>query len=292
MSLNEYLIKNSFFEILFYFITRVSYVFTSNYYLLFFVSNSLIVVFAYFATQKSKVNNKYLIWLLFLFLYFPMFLNAVRQGISIVLTYYMITLLLNDEKKKSLIISLLSPLFHASGIITILMYFILLFVKSKVKKSIKNVIVFSFLILIFIPLAFNLLKFTNYLSRYLVYETINADGNNYTFFLKFVILLILFLFYKGMQKIDKNSFFYYLLFAGEVVLTLLGFVSPFIKRVTLYFSLGQILILSCLPGLGVDKFSKNVLKILIIIYAVSYFILAYYILGQSNIFPFKFINFK
>ena len=46
MSLNEYLIKNSFFEILFYFITRVSYVFTSNYYLLFFVSNSLIVVFA------------------------------------------------------------------------------------------------------------------------------------------------------------------------------------------------------------------------------------------------------
>ena len=291
MPLSEYLSINGIFEILFYFIARISYLCTNQYYLLFFISNAIIVIFAYLTVQKSKINNKHMMWLLFLFLYFPMFFNAVRQGISIALTYYMIVLLLNNERKKSLFISLLSPLFHASGIITILMYFILLFIKNRVKKNIRNIIIFSFLVLIFIPLAFNLLSFTPYLNRYLSYETMNIDSNNYIFFLKFVILLILLLFYKGMQKVDTNSFFYYLLFSGEVVLTLLGFISPFIKRVTLYFSLGQILILPNLVDMGVNKFSNNSLKILIILYAIIYFVLAYYILGQSDIFPFEFISF-
>ena len=90
-----------------------------------------------------------------------------------------------------------------------------------------------------------------------------------------------------MEKNDSNSFFYYLLFASEVVLTLLGFISPFIKRITLYFSLGQIVILTNLIDIGANNTSKNFLKILVIIYALAYFVLAYYILGQSNIFPFK-----
>ena len=292
MSLENYMSKNGIFEILFYFIARISFLTTHNYYLLFFISNMLIVAFAYLAIEKSKANNKYLTWLLFLFLYFPMFLNVVRQGISIVITYYMITLLFNNENKKSFIVSLFSPLFHASGIIIIFLYFILFFIKKRAKRNIKNIFTFSVLLLMLIPLASYLLGLTSYLSRYLTYENVNVEGNNYTFYLIFVILILTLLFYKGMEKNDNNSFFYYLLFAGEVVLTLLGFISPFIKRITLYFSLGQILILSCLVEIGANDFSKNALKLLVIIYAISYFILAYYILGQSNIFPFKTIFFN
>ncbi len=287
MSLSDYLSKNGIFEILFYFIARISYLLTDKYYLLFFVSNMLIVIFAYFAIEKAKIGNKYLVWLMFLFLYFPMFLNVVRQGISIVITYYMITLLLNNEYKKSFIISLLSPLFHASGVVTIILYFILLFVKKKIKKNIKNIFTFSILLLMIIPLASYLLSLSSYFSRYLIYENVDVEGNNYTFYLIFVILIFTLLFYKGMEKNDSNSFFYYLLFASEVVLTLLGFISPFIKRITLYFSLGQIVILTNLIDIGANNTSKNFLKILVIIYALAYFVLAYYILGQSNIFPFK-----
>ena len=291
MPLSEYLSINGFFEILFYFIARISYLCTNQYYLLFFISNALIVIITYLAVQKCKINNKYIIWLLFLFLYFPMFLNVIRQGISIVITYYMIMLLLNDENKKSLIISIFSPLFHASGIVTILLYFVLFFVKKRVKENIKNIFLFSALLLMLIPLASYLLSLSSYFRRYLAYESVDIEGNNYTFYLIFVILILSLLFYNGMKKIDKNAFCYYLLFAGEVVLTLLGFISPFIKRIALYFSLGQILILSNLVELGANKFSKNLLKILIIAYMIVYFILAYYVLGQSNIFPFKTIAF-
>ena len=290
MPLSEYLSINGVFEILFYFIARISYLCTNQYYLMFFISNALVVIFAYFAVQKSKINNKYLIWLLFLLLYFPMFLNVIRQGISVVITYYMIMLLLNNENKKALIISIFSPLFHASGIVTILLYFVLFFVKKRVKESIKNIFFFSALLLMLIPLASYLLSLSSYFGRYLAYESIDVEGNNYTFYLIFVILILSLLFYNGMKKIDKNSFCYYLLFAGEVVLTLLGFISPFIKRIALYFSLGQILILPNLIELGANKFSKNLLKILIIAYMIVYFILAYYVLGQSNIFPFKTIS--
>ena len=290
MPLSEYLSINGVFEILFYFIARISYLCTNQYYLMFFISNALVVIFAYFAVQKSKINNKYLIWLLFLLLYFPMFLNVIRQGISVVITYYMIMLLLNNENKKALIISIFSPLFHASGIVTILLYFVLFFVKKRVKESIKNIFFFSALLLMLIPLASYLLSLSSYFGRYLAYESIDVEGNNYTFYLIFVILILSLLFYNGMKKIDKNSFCYYLLFAAEVVLTLLGFISPFIKRIALYFSLGQILILPNLIELGANKFSKNLLKILIIAYMIVYFILAYYVLGQSNIFPFKTIS--
>lgn len=290
MPLESYLSKNGIFEILFYFIARISFLATHNYYLLFFVSNLLIVIFTFLATEKNTIKNKYLIWLLFLFLYFPMFLNAVRQGISISITFYMIMLILNGEYKKSLIISLLSPLFHASGVITILLYIILYYLNRNVKKTRQNVIIISLISMLFIPIGFYLIHFIPYLNQYSKYESIIAEGNNYTFYLKAMILIILFIFYKGVEKQDNNTFYYYLIFASEVVLTLLGFISPFIKRITLYFSLGQILILSCLVEIGANDFSKNALKLLVIIYAISYFILAYYILGQSDIFPFQTIK--
>lgn len=291
MSLSDYLSKNGIFEIVFYFIARISYVFTNKYYLFFFVTNMLIVVFTYFAIEKTKVNNKYIIWFLFLFLYFPMLLNVVRQGISIAITYYMIALLLSDENKKSFIVSLFSPLFHASGVVTIVLYFVLLFIKKKVKSNIKNIFAFSALLLMFIPLVSYLLSLTSYLSRFLVYETLYVEGNNYAFYLIFIILVLSLLFYNGMEKKVKNSFFYYLLFVGEVVLTLLGFISPIIKRIALYFSLGQLVILSSFVEIGANNFSKSVINILIITYAIIYFILAFYILGLASIFPYKTIDF-
>ena len=289
MPLESYLSKNGIFEILFYFIARVSFFITHNYYLLFFVSNLLIVIFTFLAIETSTIKNKYLIWLLFLFLYFPTFLNAVRQGISIAITFYMITLLLNNENKKSFIVSLFSPLFHTSGAITILLYIMLYYLNKKVKKTRQNVIIISLILMLFIPMGFYLIHFIPYLNQYSKYESIIAEGNNYTFYLKAILLIILFIFYKGVEKQDKNTFYYYLIFASEVVLMLLGFISPFIKRITLYFSLGQILILSCLVEIGANDFSKNALKLLVIIYAISYFILAY-ILGQSDIFPFQTIK--
>lgn len=291
MSLSDYLNKNGIFEIMFYFIARISYIFTNEYYLFFFATNMIIIVVIYFSIEKIKVNNKYLIWLLFLLLYFPMFLNVIRQGISIVITYYMIALLLNDETKKSFLVSLLSPLFHASGVVTIVLYFILFFAKKRIKESVKNVFVFSVLLLLLIPLASYLLSLTSYLSRFLIYESLYVEGNNYNFYLIFIILMLSLLFYKGIEKKVNNSFFYYLLFAGEVVLTLLGFISPIIKRIALYFSLGQIVILSSFVEIGSNVSSKNILKILIILYVMAYFVLAYYVLGQSNIFPFKTIAF-
>ena len=78
MSLSDYLNKNGIFEIMFYFIARISYIFTNEYYLFFFATNMIIIVVVYFSIEKIKVNNKYLIWLLFLLLYFPMFLNVIR----------------------------------------------------------------------------------------------------------------------------------------------------------------------------------------------------------------------
>ena len=232
MPLESYLSKNGIFEILFYFIARVSFFITHNYYLLFFVSNLLIVIFTFLAIETSTIKNKYLIWLLFLFLYFPTFLNAVRQGISIAITFYMITLLLNNENKKSFIVSLFSPLFHTSGAITILLYIMLYYLNKKVKKTRQNVIIISLILMLFVPMGFYLIHFIPYLNQYSKYESIIAEGNNYTFYLKAILLIILFIFYKGVEKQDKNTFYYYLIFASEVVLMLLGFISPFIKRIT------------------------------------------------------------
>ncbi len=292
LTITQYLSQMGVFEILFYIISRLSFVLANNYYLMFFVSNAIIVIFTFLAIDKLKIKNKYLVWAIFLFLYFPMMLNAVRQGISVAITFYMLALFFDKDFKKALIMAILSPLFHTSGLITIIIFFIMYLLQKKLKKrNIKNIIIISFAILLCIPIFTNLITYLPFLQQYTKYETLLAEGNNYTFYLKLIILLVFFLFYKGMVNESKNAFFFYLLFSIEVTLTLLGFISPFVKRITLYFSLGQLLLLALLPELGANKMSRNFLNILVILYSVSYFILAYYYLGQSDVFPYQTIFF-
>lgn len=292
LTITQYLSQMGIFEILFYIISRLSFVLTNNYYLMFFISNVIIVIFTFLAIDKIEIKNKYLVWAMFLLLYFPTMLNAVRQGISVAITFYMLELFFDKKFKQALIMSILSPLFHTSGLITIVMFFIMYLLQKRLKKrNRKNIIIISFLILLCIPIFTNLVTYIPFLQQYTKYETLLAEGNNYTFYLKLIILLVFLLFYKGMVNKSKNTFFFYLLFSIEVTLTLLGFISPFVKRITLYFSLGQLLLWALLPELGANKNSKNFLNILVIVYSVSYFILAYYYLGQSDIFPYQTIFF-
>lgn len=288
LTLEQYLSQMGIFEILFYLISKLSFVLTDNYFFMFFISNAVIIIFTFGAINKFNLKNQYLVWFLFLLLYFPMMLNAVRQGVSVAITFYMLALFFNEKYKKSLAVSCLSPLFHTSGVLTIIIFCTFYCLKKKLKKkSIKNIFVISLIILLCIPICSKIIAYLPFLQQYTKYETITVEGNNYTFYLKLCILLIFFLFYKGVEKKYDNAFFFYLLFSIEVILTLLGFISPFIKRITLYFSVGQLLLWSIIPELGINKQSKHSLNILTIVYSISYFILAYYFLGQSDIFPYQ-----
>lgn len=128
-----------------------------------------------------------------------------------------------------------------------------------------------------------------FLAGYARYSNINIESNNYMFFLKLLMLFIFIYCRKGLFK-DKTNIYFFMMFIVDIIFTGLGFISPVLKRINLYFGIYSIILLIKIINLGYDKYSKSWLNLFVILYILIYFFIIYFMLGQSHIFPYNFIQ--
>ena len=113
------------------------------------------------------------------------------------------------------------------------------------------------------------------------------SGNNYSFILKFMVLLFLLMFRQRFISINpKNQLLFILMMIG-VCFEFSGYFSTYVKRISIYYyNMPSIILMAQLPFFF-KKDSRLVVKVLICAYAVSLFILSYVILRQSDIIPYQ-----
>jgi hypothetical protein len=289
-TISNYLSNNGIFEFGFYLMSKMSEVITSGPYLMFFISNLIVVVLNFIAIRKVESNHKYLFWLFFLLTIYPLTLNAIRQAISISIFFYIFVEIYRGNFKRAILMSFIPMLFHKTGIIVIPISFLLIYFSKKKDYSIKLIFpFFLFTILIYFNF-FNIISQISFFDGYLKYEHLYYYANNLSFYQKLLFLLVIIFLRK---KIINTKFTYllFIMFYFDFIFSIFGFITPVLKRMGLYFYFGGMLLLPNFLEITTESKKRKYIRVVIIAYSIAYFIFAHYYLKHSGIFPYSTIFF-
>ena len=276
-------------EFLFRLLCKIASLFDS-YRFLFLFSSFFTVLFMYLGIKKLS-KNWIIPYSMYLFIFFPNTYNLVRQGFAQSIVLFATSYIFEKRLFAYFNMILAAFFIHMSSFCTLLFYFI--YYHFGLNKKIKMIKIFIFILFICLICIFYkrlIYIFSTMhpdLYRYKLYASTLTIGKNRDFYLKIVQMLILLIFLKRLVKIESRNKFYYLLFILSVIFNYLGFFNPFIKRISIYFEMYIIFILEDLIYCFRKK-DKNIIKYSLYIYSCGYFYIFYYIMGKSQIFPYKF----
>lgn len=251
----------------------------------------LSIVIIYFAINNDK-NKAYIgtIFFLYLCIYYPSSLNVMAQFVAIPLVAYSFKYIFKKQIYRYTIIIFIASLFHTTAIIAYPVYF--LWNEKKVDLISKWKIVL--VILSIVAITFNyqgileIISQVDVFSNYVTYVEENDTGNNRDLILKIVLFLMVFMLRKPLIRYDSKNKLYILLILFNMILGFTGFSSPWVKRASLYFEIVQLFMVPSLIQIFRNKNDKFLIYLLIISYAIVYFILVYYIIGNSDVLPYEF----
>lgn len=198
-----------------------------------------IVIFAYNLKKTKNVSISFTIFIFLMTMYAYSF-SMMRQSIAISLCLLSLFYFMNDERKKSYVLFIISFFFHRTSIIMIAIYMIYHFVF----ENERNRFLYLFLTIcvcigvgIFLPVLVSLLpaKYSMYLGAN--YET---SFNFFSLFKKIIFFVPALFFTIGTE--DKKSYNYKILlfstflFLMDIVFYLFGLRVPEISRMCLYFT--------------------------------------------------------
>lgn len=276
----------------FFLLMQLSFILTHGPELMFFISSLLTVAFFYVGLKRFKIKYFTLAYLLYLLIIFPITLNIVRQGLAMSICFFAFTYIVSRQPRRYIMWILIAGLFHTTSLMLLPAYFVGRIVRNSKESAygallLKLAIVLTPLFLL-LPHIFDLLAAVPFFEKYIKYQTITGDGNNYMIYLQVLILGVVILTFNKLVAHDKRHIQYlFLLFALlEILLTTLGFESSFMKRAALYFSFFSPLLLINFVDIFSDRLGKFLVYSVIVIYGIAYFYLAYYVLGQANIMPY------
>ncbi len=265
-----------------------------------FVTTVLLTIgFFYAGLVRFKPQYPGLVTFLYLMTVLPMSLNAVRQGIAISIVFLALSYVRDRRFMLFTLWCIVAGLFHISALLVIPFYFIIrigtINTIRQVTYSLNMRYITKFVLMLAIAIAITINALNLALSlpgfgKYELYTYVNEDGANLIFYCKLALLVAIFILSKYVilrGDIAYNTF----IMAGattEIVLLLLGFVSPFIKRQALYFSLLYIILLTLIPRVSSDRMRKLILYSMVVCYAIGFFVVSYFILDQSDIIPYQF----
>ncbi len=280
-------IKSASIEMGFVLICQISSYFW-GYKTLFFIFNFLTLLFTFLTIKKTDTQYKSIAYLAYLFLYYTSSFNGIRQMLAVSIIFYAYHFIEKKDFKNWLLFAILASIFHTSALLLIPIYFIF----NNDNNIIKYFsIVFVTLISIYYRNILTYIAGIEFFAKYAKYEiyTASYQFNNYSFFLYLLVLLYISFFYKKLVIYSKNNRMLYLIFVFGVILSFTGFVNPDIKRITAYFKIVEIFLLSQIPFLCVNNKNKLLNYFIIMVYFISSFILNSYVFGQSDIIPYNFI---
>lgn len=275
----------------FYLLSKFSQYVSGSYFILFSIYSFLTVMFFYLGLRRYSLNRPALVYYLYLMILFPTSFNLVRQSLAASICFYAVSFIISRNPIKYIGLVLLASFFHTSALIMLPVYLINRLIKPTSKgyynRSVLKVVFVALLLLTSLPLLFSLTQYLHVFSAYSKYQANMVEqGRNYIIYLKFVTLAAILLFYRSLISKNKVNVYYLTFAIFEIVLSTLGFTSAFTKRIALYFAPFILMLLVGVIDIFTDRLGKTLSTVLVILYGLIYFIFAYYVLGQSNIFPY------
>lgn len=278
-------------EIGFYAISKLSFLVTGDATLLFAIFSLITILFFYLGLKRFRISHKPLIFFLFLLNIFPGSFNGVRQSAAVSVCFYAFSFILDKKPGRFIFWTIIAATLHTSAIATLPLYLLSL-ISTKIDFKVASFLQIlkslspSLILLAAFPLLFPIIGAIDLFSHYETYQDIVLAGNNYTFLLYLVILIALLLAARRLISSKTDLSFLSLSAIGTVFMTL-GFMSTPIKRIAMYFTIFPLLLMPKFIDMFNDRFGKFICYTLLIAYGIIFFIISFYILNQSSIFPYK-----
>ncbi len=279
-------------EILNIIISKVIYSIYDNKYLFIIVYAVLTITIAFKAILRFDSKNTFLMTFMYLCLFFPYAINIMRQALAISIILYAYSLLKTDIKK-AYILCIIAACVHISALIVLPA----LIIYNKIKKNkLRNIILIIFYMLFVIIIYFGLFIFPSNIAlfeKFLGY--VNSSNNSSGFglgvlLLNLPVLIISLFFYKNTNKLENDYSFYIVLYLISIILAYLGYLNIYLNRFSLYFSIIQILLIPKALEIFTDKMFRKFLVFIFVIIVGIQFINTYYVVGNSEIFPYNYIS--
>lgn len=185
-------------------------------------------------------------------------LSAIKQGIAISFCLYSLRYV---DKRKPFLFFLfvtIAFLFHASALVFLPVY--LIWSNSAKISGWKKIAVIggAFAVIIFLEQILTVVGG----DRFEGYGTSTLITNNYLFYLMLFWLVVIFVYKKFLISLDPRNELLIVLYAVSVILMLLGFRDAFVKRIALYFSVTEIVLIPQLVYLF-NKRSRVIASVLV-----------------------------
>ncbi|HAS56607.1 MAG TPA: hypothetical protein DD377_02360 [Firmicutes bacterium] len=262
--------------------------FTSSPTPFFFFTSFIYLIFVFLSINKYSKNPIMSILIFFLSMVFFIQMNNIRQSVAASIILYSFSSLKDNKHLKFFLLIILSGLFHNSGFLFILVYFIyhMKFVK-------KHFLFFSFILALSIPflgrLFILIMSSTSY--RYFLMSYLTNEETTWGYILyNLVIFIISYLVLRKDIKMNNVSFLLLLIQLISTVIPILSFVIPsseFVTRLDLPFVTFQMILIPHLiykSKKGTFKVGISLLCILLFSFITYYYIVKQ---GYHGVLPYK-----
>lgn len=208
-------------------------------------------------------------------------LNIMKQIAAVSIIFYGCKYIFHRDIKRYCIAILMAMAFHMTAIIALPLY---LAYNDNIKKD-KRIKLGLIVLYIFVGLNYSF--FLNILggrfSTYLEYE---GNVGNKSFGITVAYMIFFCLMRKRLEKLDKRNSLFIFMYGLGMLLELIGFVSPYVKRIAIYYTFPKFILLAQIPRLFV-KSNRLFIFWGIISFNVLLFIILYVVLGQALIYPYQ-----
>lgn len=279
-------------EPLFYLLCRMIYLIYDNPIVFFAICELLIVLFIFEGIKNFNGSQDMLLsFMIFLFAFFPLTLNIIRQAIAMAIIFFAFSLFFKKRYVLTFLAIIFATGFHSTAF---LFYTIFLFVKFKNEKwnRLKS-IAYLFMILctpiilkILLLVVSKIPVFDLYFRRY----ELNFDNGGIGFLINILPILIPCTYYGIKSNLFKSEmspiFEIYLL---QIPLSYLGYYAGWASRLSSYASTVEIILVPYILRTIKNEKEKRIIKLYFIIYYLGYFVVNFCLLGHSQMFPYKFL---
>lgn len=219
----------------------------SDFNVLLFVIQLMIMLFVYLGCEKHEEKiPTYLSYAFFLFVYYNMSLNLLRQSLALALAFYALSFMMDKKRIKFLILTAAAVLFHKTAFMMLPIWVAYELISRRDKLSTYVGLTAVILVgMLFFGNILQLLVNMGILEGKYLYYTGSEDVDVSLTYIGFsaAMLLIGVLFRKKAVKMDKRAKFYLFMSFLNVILLTLSLWYNTAERLTYYLGYANILLI-------------------------------------------------
>ena len=256
--------------IAYYLIAKFATLFnTERFFLMLLAILSLLPATIFILTEWTDKKTLPLVLFCHMFGPFIFSLSACKQGVALSILMLSLKYVYQRKPIKFFLCVAIAFLFHSTAVVFIFVYF---FLNNKGDMStIKKVLIIAACIFVIINLQPILEGFLD--GKYEGYATEIVKGKNRTFWLYSVITLIFICFRDKFTEMDKRNDLFIMMMVVGAIFQYLGFTNAFSKRIGEYFIMAGVFLIPQSIYVFTEN-SRKFVKLLIVIYIVSLFLIA------------------